>query len=171
MLLLLSVAACKPMIDEPIGQTPPETIDGWAPVYDSTNSSRIVRSTAARPIGNAGRIYIKGNVLYQVEVGKGIHIIDITDRKNPVRQGFIEVRGAQEMSVKGEMLYTNNLNDLVVINISNPSAVVLADRITNAFHIFDATQPPGYGWYECIDARKGKVIGWEMKSLTRPQCR
>ena len=170
-LLIFGVAACKPMIDEPVDETSPEKIDGWVPVYDSTNSSKIIKSAAARPIVSGGRIYVKGAILYQVEAGKGIHVIDITDRKNPVKKGFIEVSGCQEMSIKGDMLYTNNLNDLVVIDISNQSTVVLADRVSNAFNIFDATRPPSSGWYECIDTRKGKVVGWEMKSLNYPQCR
>lgn len=169
LLLAISAIACtKPYVD-PVRPVP-ETTDGWAPIYDSTNSSKIIKATAPRPIVRGGRIYIKDSILYQVEQGRGIHAINVAKKDAPVKIGFLEVVGAQEMAIIGNVLYTNNLNDLVAINIADISAPKVADRISGAFHIFDAVYPPGSGWYECIDSRKGKVVGWEIKSLTRPQC-
>lgn len=169
LLLAISAMACtKPYID-PVRPVP-ETTDGWAPIYDSTNSSKLIKATAPRPIKKGGRIYIKDSMLYQVEQGRGIHAINIAKKDAPVKLGFLEVVGAQEMAIIGDVLYTNNLNDLVAIDITQIHNPRVVDRISGAFHIFDAAYPPGAGWYECIDSKKGKVVGWEMKSLTRPQC-
>jgi len=167
---LFAIASCiKPYV-EPVGPPAPEKTDGWAPIYDSSNTSKIIKAVAARPISKGGRIYVKDTILYQVEQGHGIHAISIAKKDAPFKLGFLEVVGAQEMAIIGNVLYTNNLNDLVAIDITDFGSPKLTDRISGAFHIFDANYPPGSGWYECIDSRKGKVVGWEIKSLNRPQC-
>jgi hypothetical protein len=148
----------------------PAQADGYAPIYDTANESEVIRSAAARQIVNGGKIYVKGDTLYQVETGKGIHIINIADPATPQKIGFIEIMGCQEISIAGNRLYTNNINDLVVLNIQDVNNVVVVDRVVNTFHVVDFTRPPAHGWYECIKASKGKVIGWELKHLDHPQC-
>ncbi len=146
----------------------PVEADGYAPIYDSNNTSEVIKSGAARAIVNGGKIYVKGDTLYQVEAGKGIHIINIANPATPQKIGFIEVVGCQEVSIMDNKLYTNN--DLVVLNIQDVNNVTVVDRISNTFHVVDFTRPPAHGWYECIKPSKGKVIGWELKHLDHPQC-
>jgi hypothetical protein len=170
--LALSLAACYPR--EPIEPRPepvPEEIDGWAPVYNTTGDYTTVKSMAPQNIVNGGKIYVKGDTLYQVEAGKGIHVILIKQPANPQKVAFISVVGAQELAVKNSMLYTNNLNDLVVLDISQTDSVKLVDRISNVFNMVDSLRPPGTGYYECVDYKKGKVVGWEQKLLKYPKCR
>src|SRR5690606_32695485 len=124
----------------------------------------------ARSIENGGKIYIKDKRLYQIESGKGIHAIDISNPSDPKKIAFIEIAGCQEMSIMGNMLYANNLNDLVTIDISDIHNVKETDRRKDAFHILDRGHPPSSGWFECIDASKGEVIGWELKTLYSPKC-
>lgn len=168
--LVITLMACKPYDRvEPI-ETAPTTSEGWAPIYDSTNHSKKITSSTPRDIVKGGRIYIIDSLLFQVETGKGIHVISLANKQQPTKIAFIEVAGCQEMCVMGHTLYTNNLNDLVVVDISQPLRVAILDRISNAFHIFNENYPPTAGWYECPDARNGKVVGWEMKTLTHPKC-
>jgi len=169
--LVITLIACKPYDGVDPVTASPETVEGWAPIYDSTNYSKKITSSVPRSIIKGGRIYIKDSLLFQVEIGKGIHVISLANKQQPSKIAFIEVVGCQEMSVMGSTLYTNNLNDLVVVDISQPLRVAVVDRISNAFHIFNESYPPSSGWYECPDARKGRVVvGWEMKTLTHPQC-
>lgn len=170
-LLILVAASCKPYDVDPVEQPSPERIDGWAPIYDTANTSKVIKAVAPRAIERGGKIYIKGNTLYQVEAGKGIHVIDITQPGVPVKKGFLMVVGCQEMAIQNETLYTNNLNDLVALDITDVAAPKLTDRVSGAFHIFDPFTPPSAGWHECADQSKGAVVGWEIKSLSFPQCR
>lgn len=170
---MLMLASCDPFwgrgTSEPVPQYPEEA-DGWAPVYKESGTSTVIKSMGPQTIEKGGKIYILGNTLYQVETGKGIHVIDISNPSSPQKQAFISVTGAQEVSIKGNYLYTNNINDLVVLNISNIQDVKLEDRISNVFHLVDPNLPPGSGYYECVDPEKGEVVGWEQKLIKKPRC-
>ena len=161
------ITSCKPYDPDP--DTPPQQIEGYAPVYADANDAAI-RSEAPRDIDKGGKIYIKDNILYQVETGKGIHVINIAQPDAPQKLRFLHIIGCQEVSIIGNNLYTNNLNDLIVINIQDINNINEVDRITNTFHLVDVNRPPTTGWFECIDPSKGTVVGWEMKTLYSPKC-
>src|SRR5690349_628459 len=91
----------------------------WKPVYALDTSYRIVTYTNAQPVVNAGKIYVKDNFIYQCEIGAGIHITDNADPASAKRIGFISIPGCEEISIKGNVLYTNNYYDLVAIDISH----------------------------------------------------
>ena len=173
--LILVLASCDPFghtrrISEPIEEIPDE-VDGWAPVYATGSNTAIIKSTDPQPIVKGGKIYVKDKTVYQIEAGKGIHVIDITDGNNPQKLKFIQVTGAQEMAIKDDNLYTNNINDLVVLDITDYNNVQVVDRVSGVFHLVSGSEPPGVGYYECVDYKKGEVVGWEQKTLYRPQCR
>ncbi|MCB0698309.1 MAG: hypothetical protein H6551_02290 [Chitinophagales bacterium] len=167
--MMVILTSCDPKVNRV--EPSPSEVDGWAPVYAKDGTAEVINSVQPREIENGGKIYVKGNTLYQVEVGKGIHVIDITDRNNPTKVRFINVIGAQEMSIKNNNLYTNNVNDLVVVDITNINEVKLLDRVSGVFHLVDPTLPPSPGYFECVDAKQGVVVGWEQKLLHNPVCR
>lgn len=171
--LLLLLTACDPYRTNPRPQPEPspKEVEGYAPVYATAEDAAKITATDVRPIEKGGKIYVKGNMLYQVEVGKGIHVINISDGANPQKVKFIHVTGAQEMSIMDNYLYTNHMNDLVVLNIADINNVQLVDRVSGMFHLVDPSLPPASGWFECIDASKGVVVGWELKTLYKPVCR
>lgn len=172
--MVLLAASCDPFggtnngnVNEP---SPAET-EGYAPVYATTEIAGTIASVDARPIEKGGKIYAKGSMLYQVETGKGIHVINITDGNNPQKVKFIQVTGAQEISIMNNNLYTNNINDLVVLDIADINNVQVLNRVSGVFHLVDPALPPAAGWFECVDASKGMVVGWELKTLHNPVCR
>src|SRR5687768_18002409 len=58
-------------------------------------------------------------------------------RSNPAtasRIGFLSVKGAEEISIKENYLFTNNYMDLVVINIADFTNPVLVNRNKDAFN-------------------------------------
>lgn len=165
--VLAGLSACTKQVDH--FEDPPESIEGYAPVYDTSGNIKTIASKEPEATVNAGKIYVKGSILYQVEDGKGIHVINISDVTKPTKLKFLKVSGCEELAIQGNMLYTNNLNDLVVVDIADINAPVEKYRIQNAFHIAE-TIPPVAGWHECADPTKGTVIGWVRKTLHYPQC-
>lgn len=162
---LFSLSACNRADDDGNPETPAEA-EGWAPIYAQPT---VVKSAAARTTEKAGKIYVKGSTLYQVETGKGIHVMDISSPAAPRKTGFIEIGGCTELSIQGQLLYTNSLNDLVVVNIADLTSASEVGRVKDAFRL-NNTRPPGSGWSECIDGSKGTVIAWERKTLYHPKC-
>lgn len=165
---LVLLMACKGKPAEP------GLIDAYAPVYSSPAAALAISNSAPQPFVNGGKIATQGNTLYQVEQDKGIHIINISNPSLPVKVGFINVALCRELTLKGNYLYTNNMNDLVVLNVSNPANVTESNRIANAFPDLGVLFPPeaqSGDYFECADASKGLVIRWELTKVNNPQCR
>lgn len=106
----------------------------YRPVYKTKEEVRAnIRSNAPREIGKTGKLYIRGNYIFLNEVDKGIHVIDNSNPLNPRNVAFIDIPGNMELAVKGNMLYADLYTDLVAIDISNPSNVVVKKVIENLF--------------------------------------
>lgn len=172
LLLLLPLLATSACTSVRTGPDPdyysPDSVMGYAPIYDSAGTGKTISATGPRSIVDAGKIYVKGTTLYQVENGSGIHVISIADVAHPQKQKFIQILGCAELAIKDNYLYANNINDLVVVDIADINNPKLKGRVENAFHITSA--PRGGGWYQCVDGSKGALIGWKMKTLYHPHC-
>lgn len=145
---------------------------GYVPVYLPAATSHQITSSAPIATKNAGKIYAYLNYLFQVEQGRGIHVIDNTSPQQASKVSFINIPGCSEIAIKANHLYTNNVNDLVVISLANVSSPTLVSRQANAFPQLENNYPPNTGvFFECVDPAKGIVIGWEQKTLTDPKCR
>ncbi|HEY0676873.1 MAG TPA: hypothetical protein VGD17_01260 [Chitinophagaceae bacterium] len=150
--------------------------EAYVPVYGIDPVKRSVRFLSVQPVKDAGKIYVWGNLLFQVDLHKGIHVIDYSDRSNPQKIGFIQVHGCNEVAVKGSTLITNNINDLVTIDVSNPAQPKELARIKNAFpNAYDYQynyQPPERGkYYICPSQDKGDVVGWTIeKNIKGANC-
>lgn len=166
-LSLLILASCDPFNTR---NEPPIKTQGYAPIYDSSSTAKEVTISGPEAIVNGGKIYTKGDFLYQVETGRGIHVINIADPRNPEKLKFIHVTGAQEMAIYDQYLYTNNINDMVILDISDFNNPTESGRIKNSFHLVDQSYPPAGGYYVCPDASRGEVIGWKLTTIYRPQC-
>lgn len=144
--------------------------EAYVPIYGSTELARTIRAETARQTVEAGKIYVLGNYLFQVEKMQGIHVIDYSNRKSPKKIGFITSVGASEVAVKNGYLITNNRDDLVTIDIRQLDSVKEVARITNAFpHFYEEVAfPPLRGiYFVCPDYTKGDVIGWKLEKNVR----
>ncbi len=148
---------------------PEQTVaEAYLPVYGYDSVKYMVNPMPAQPIKAAGKIYVWGKLLFQVEQYVGIHVIDYTDKQNPVKLGFIGLKGCTEVAVKGNYLRANNMKDLVTIDISQPAQVKEVSRIkgafTQMFTNYEYEQPDVRGvYYECPNPSKGDVIGWKIE--------
>ena len=73
-----------------------------------------------------------------------------------------------DFSIKQNMLYADNITDIVIIDISQMANPVYKNRISNVFPIQNF--PDEAGPFECVDVSKGVVVGWEKSTLINPNC-
>ena len=168
-LLLLLFSACKP--DKTISVI--GKVSGFKPIYSTSAELYLIQNKPARAVTNAGKIYVKDNYIFQNEMGEGIHILNNSNPANTVRSGFISIKGSQEIAIKGNYLYSNNYDDLVVVDITDVNNVKEVNRVKNIFYKnnFQLSPPAGSGYFECADNSKGIVINWVRDSITNPKCR
>lgn len=155
----------------------PENLDGFSdvyvPVYALPADVTQISVEIAKPVTQAGKIYAFGNYIFQNDLNTGIHIIDATDKKLPKKVSFLKIPLCTELAVKGNFLYTNNYNDIVVFDISNPAQPQLVKRVSGVFPPVNQKYPPFSNiYFECPEEAKGIVVRWELKSMTTtPKCR
>lgn len=165
----LSMYACNPA---------PETdfdVEGYKPIYISKTNAFVIKKENPTAIKNAGKIYVKDNYLFITEKNKGIHVINYTNPSSPVNESFITVYGCDNMSIKDNYMFVDNVNDLVVLDISEQN-VAEVKRIKNAFpKKYQMTPTVSINsevvWFECVDTTKGVLIGWEKMQLHNPKCK
>ena len=167
--LSLILFSCTP---NDLVDSAPDQTEAYAPVYASTVEVTKISFEAARKTEQAGKIYATRNYIFQNDINKGIHIINNSSVANPEKVGFINLPFSNEIAVKGNFLYSNNLNDLVVFDITDLSKPRLVKRIQNVFPSVNQKYPPQANvLFECPDPKKGVVISWEKKLLSAPKCR
>jgi hypothetical protein len=164
----LLLQACQPDKLDVTGK-----VLGYKPIYSNDASLFNIQNLPAQPVKNAGKIYVKGNYIFQNEIGEGIHIIDNSNTANAQRVGFIKIKGSEEISIKGNYLYSNNYTDLVTIDITNIAQAVEVNRIKNTFINTNSSYAPPVrsSYFECVDISKGVVVGWAQDSVLNPKCR
>ena len=139
------------------------------PVYGIDSSIRSITALPPQPTLNAGKIYVVDKRLYQVENNKGIHIIDYTDVDSPRKIAFLNVYGCGEIAVKDGIVLTNNMDDLVSIDIKDLQNVKEVARVKKAFKTYDnftarmAHPPQAAVYYVCPNQFSGDVIGWTLE--------
>ena len=161
---LLLLMGCIKEMKEPIRE------EAWFPIYESVTKTKEIKSVAARQPQFGGKIYAWEDYLFQLEPNQGIHIYQLKDKKiNPY--GFIQVYGAQEIAIRNRVLYTNNFNDIISLDIQDLKNVSVLGRVENVFEIKESALPPEMGYFECVDPNKGRVVGWELKKNVNVKCR
>lgn len=154
----------------------PDTVTGYKPVYATSDMGlKTVYTKPAQPTVKGGKIYVTGNLLFQVEQDSGIHVINIADRAHPLKLGFIQSAMCREVAVKNGYVYTNNLADLVVVDISDINNVQVKSRLENVFPDLILQSPPRLNngqltYFECPDPAKGVIIGWQQVTVNQPKC-
>jgi len=165
----LLIAVSFPLMVSSCKKEDSKQVMGYAPVYGTEAELKTITLTPPQAIENGGKIYVWDHTLFQVESGKGIHITDISHPASPVKKAFIKIAGSQEIAVKNGLIYTNHLNDLVILEIAG-STVNTIKRLPAFKNMDNQAVPPERGAFECPDKTKGVVIGWQKKMITSPKC-
>lgn len=168
LILLTSLLGCINLNDLPkeVGE-----VEGLKPIYVEIGAEKIIRASAAREISRLGKIYYKDPLIFVNESNVGVHVFDNTDPTNPVNVRFLEIPGCEDIAIRGNYLYADNLTDLVTIDITDLANPEVVNRIENIKPLIEEGFPPNYeGYFECVDANRGVVIGWEEAVLNNPEC-
>ena len=158
--------------------TAPSSIEGYSPVYSQdVLTLKTVKAEPPRTTVNGGKVYTVGKLLFQVEQDSGIHIINYANASSPQKLGFIKSFLCKEVTVKNGFIYTNNLSDLVVIDINDPADIKEVGRTPNVFPDLATQYPPKNSgsrfsriYFECPDPKKGTVISWKKQTINNPKC-
>lgn len=86
-----------------------------------------------RSLVHPGKLYMKDQYIFISEAGEGIHIIDNSDKRNPVAKAFLEVPGSFDMAVLGSILYTDSYTDLLTFDIADVNYIEQVGRRENVF--------------------------------------
>ncbi len=106
----------------------------FTPVFKTAENVRAaIKSDKAEDIVHPGKIYVLGNYIFMNEIGRGVHIIDNANPASPVNKAFINIPGNEDIAVKGNTLYADCFTDLMVIDISDPSNVLLKNYVPGLF--------------------------------------
>ncbi|MFY7887641.1 MAG: hypothetical protein ACOVOW_01945 [Spirosomataceae bacterium] len=171
LLLVLAGGLCSACWKTTSVEPPPftgvsNTKTGYKPIYMATELAYKVAVQSPHALRNPGKIYIKDNYLFVNEIGKGIHVFNNLDKRNPIPLAFISIPGNVDIAVKGTTLYADNLTDMVAIDITSPNSAKVVKRLPNMFPYAVTGYPSATNTYfECVDQTKGTVIGWEQMAL------
>ncbi len=104
----------------------------YQPIYKTLSQVRAeMKSNAAQPLQNTGKIYVYGNYIFLNELNKGIHIIDNSNPSSPKNLSFINIPNNVDLAVKGNYLYADSYSDIAVFDISNLAKVTAIKFMNN----------------------------------------
>ena len=133
----------------------------YEPVYRTKAEVRAnIKSNAPKEVENTGKLYIYGSFIFLNEVDKGIHVINNSNPSSPQNVAFIDLPGNMDIAVKGNTLYADMYTDLVTLDITNPSNVVVKKTIENVF--------PHRYWGNGLSTDNGAniIVDWVQKEKT-----
>ncbi len=106
----------------------------YEPVYTTLEEIRSsVRQEPPKDMAASGKIYIYGNTLFVNEPGKGVHVINNADKRNPKPLSFINIPGNFDIAAKGNFLYADSYLDLLAFDLSDLNDITLTKRIENVY--------------------------------------
>lgn len=167
-LVLLGVATCVVGFSS-CDPKKDKQVEGYKPIYMSQDDMQRISAEGPTNVVNPGKIFTHGTRLYINEVGVGVHIFDNSDPANPQNLAFVRVPGNYDVSVKDNMMYVDNVTDLIAINVGDVNNVTVESRLPDVFPIKRFPEEFGVE-FECVDDSKGIVVGWEKAMLTDPKC-
>lgn len=98
-----------------------------------TDLRQAVSSGAPQDLIEPGKLYVKDQYLFIVEVKKGIHVFDNSNPANPKSISFLTIPGTVDLAVHDNILYADSYIDLVALDISNPAAIREVSRQETGF--------------------------------------
>lgn len=155
---------------------------GMIPVYSKDKPENDnFKFVGAKPYEELGSIYCYDNKILINEHREGIHIIDNTNPLNPVKKGFLNVDGSTQISIRNDVLYTNQGNNLLALDIEDLENVTLEQTIENVLSdwewqnsgiIYNQEEGPSnyYGHYICPNRDSGEVLDWIYDTIVNPIC-
>jgi hypothetical protein len=140
----------------------------YKPIYMSYEEFRSSFAVLPpQPIAAPGKIYVKDHLLLISDINQGVHIIDNRNPAAPQPLGFLKVLGNRDIAVFDHYLYVDSFVDFLVIDLEDPAAPKLLQRVEDIFPWQPEVWFPEQ--YVNADPDKGIVIGFESTSVSSKQ--
>jgi hypothetical protein len=108
------------------------TYTAYVPVYKSSEELLPkVSYIAQRELKKPGKIYYYGNYILINEQNEGVHIIDNSNLKAPIKIGFISIEGNIDIALRDNYIYADDFYNLLVIDISTITDPKIVSHIPN----------------------------------------
>ena len=164
----LVLIGCVSDLDE---TAEPIVVEGLRPIYVDEQAAETIEATAPQPIVRLGKIYYKAPLIFVNESNLGVHVIDNADPMAPVKIKFLKIPGCRDIAIKGNILFADNVGDLVAIDISDLDYPKVTKRLPGVQAFLHQDFPEFYeGYFECVEEGRGVVVGWEEATLEDPKC-
>ena len=103
-------------------------------IMKRSDFEKSIKLSDAKTIGEAGKIYVIGNLLFVNDRYKGFQVVNNGNPNNPINDKFISIPGATDVAVRNGTLYINQATDLVVLSYDNSlKKLTVVKRIKNVF--------------------------------------
>lgn len=162
---LLTVGCC---IDEPAGM-----VQGLRPIYLDDAALGSVATAPAQNVKVPDVTLYHEDLFLISEKHRGIHVYDNADPTAPVKVLFWSIPGMAAFALEDQTLYVDNAKSLLVIDISDPAAIAVRERLSDIYPGSNTDLHPAQigVFFECVDPALGVVVGWESQLLDNPNCR
>ncbi len=126
----------------------------------------MVKISEPKAITEAGKIYTYGDYVFINDDQKGVHIIDNTDHRNPVKIKFLEIPLNTDIAVKDNMLFANSAMDLVVFDLSDMNNIKEEGRMKNVFPNHNSRIPANATFVDSdnFNSETDVVMGYLMET-------
>lgn len=102
----------------------------YTPVYLTKAQIRTdIKFEPERKLENPGKMYFYKTYLFVNDQGKGVHLFDLKNETKPVKLGFYDIPGNFDIAIKNNILYADNVIDLIALDITDISKPKLVKRI------------------------------------------
>ena len=148
-------------------------VEGYRPVYVPKEEAKVIKTLPPQDIKTQGKIYVKDQYIFIGDVNLGVHVIDNTDPRNPIKLAFIQIYGNHDIAIKDNVLYADNMEDLVALNINSIQNPTLVKRLEGIYELPNQHYPenlPYHSYFECADPSKGYIVGWIPDIIEKPEC-
>ncbi len=126
-------------------------------------AQRVVSSEPI-PIEDAGKIYIKDDLLFINEKSKGVHIFNNLDPENPVAVGFIAIDGNTDISIQRDVIYAHHARDLIALRFNATTMdITETQRIPDVFP--PSFSPDGFSASYFNVPEDQVIVGYELIDL------
>ncbi|WP_420575008.1 LVIVD repeat-containing protein [Kordia sp.] len=116
-------------------------------------------------IVTSGKIYAYQQYIFVNDVDKGVHIIDNRNPLQPTIINFLKIPLNRDVSIKGNYLYADSGEDLVVFDISQINNIHRVGFVEDVIQNYQYFQIPNdvdfYNW-EDFDANTDIIVGWDI---------
>ncbi|MEM8583429.1 MAG: hypothetical protein AAGF87_04120 [Bacteroidota bacterium] len=112
---------------------------GYEPVVIYPEEFRIdVQAQAQQELCTPAGFYYYQDYLLVIEKNEGLHIIDNQNPANPQFVSFLPVKGAAGLAVYNDVLYINNVTDLLTFDLSTPAQPNMLERVEDVFPAYSS---------------------------------